>query len=99
MKPYWSSRGELSVVQNIPLKASRIVIPSSMRLEILNKITKDINESLKAVSGPKTLFGGQDLAERSMIWWNPCRVCALQRDNKSEPPNTTPLYLTVPGKS
>ena len=28
LKPYWSSRGELSVVQNILLKASRIVIPS-----------------------------------------------------------------------
>ncbi|XP_068675566.1 uncharacterized protein [Montipora foliosa] len=38
MKPYWSSRGELSVVQNILLKASRIVIPSSMRVEILDKI-------------------------------------------------------------
>ena len=38
MKPYWSSRGELSVVQNILLKASRMVIPSSMRLEIMDKI-------------------------------------------------------------
>ena len=38
MKPYWSSRGELFVVQGIPLKASRILIPSSMRLEILEKI-------------------------------------------------------------
>ena len=39
MKPYWSSWDELSVVQNILLKASRIVIPSSMRLEILDKCT------------------------------------------------------------
>ena len=38
MKPYWSSRGELSVVQNILLKVCRIVIPSSMRLEILDKV-------------------------------------------------------------
>jgi len=38
IKPNWSSRGELSVVQNILLNASRIVIPSSMRLEILYKI-------------------------------------------------------------
>lgn len=38
MKPYWSSRGELTVVQNILLKGTRIVIPSSMRLEILDKI-------------------------------------------------------------
>ena len=39
MKPYWSSWDELSVVQNIQLKASRIVISSSMRLEILDKCT------------------------------------------------------------
>ena len=38
MKPYWSTRGELTVVQNILLKGTRIVIPSSMRLEILDKI-------------------------------------------------------------
>ena len=29
MKPYWSTRGELTVVQNILLKGTRIVIPSS----------------------------------------------------------------------
>ena len=38
MKRYWSTRGELTVVQNILLKGTRIVIPSSMRLEILEKI-------------------------------------------------------------
>ena len=43
MKPYWSRRGvrELSVMQKILLKASRIVIPSSMRLEILDKIHEE----------------------------------------------------------
>ena len=38
MKSYWSSRRELSVVQDILPKASRILIPSSMRLQILDKI-------------------------------------------------------------
>ena len=38
MKLYWWSRSELSVVQNILLKASRIIIPSSMHLEVLDKI-------------------------------------------------------------
>ena len=37
-KPYWSTRGELTVVQNILLKGTRIGIPLSMRLEILDKI-------------------------------------------------------------
>ena len=38
VKAYWLSRGELTVAQNILLKGTRIVIPSSMRLEILDKI-------------------------------------------------------------
>ena len=31
---------------------------------------KDIKESLNAASGPKTLFGGLDSAEKSRIWYN-----------------------------
>lgn len=31
---------------------------------------KDIEESLNAMSGAKTLFGGQDSVEKSMIWCN-----------------------------
>ena len=58
MKPYWSSRGELTVVQNILLKGTRIVIPSSMRLEILDKIHE----------------GHQGIAKcreraKSSVWW------------------------------
>ena len=91
MKPYWSSNGELSVVQKFLLKASRIVIPSSMRLEILDKIPE----------------GHQGITERrergkSSVWWpgisreiqdlmQQCRVCALQRDHKPEPLIKTPL--------
>jgi len=35
IKPYWHYKGELPDAQNMLLKGSRIVIPSSMRLEIL----------------------------------------------------------------
>ena len=38
IRPYWAYRGEITVVQNILLKACRIVIPYSVRLEILDKI-------------------------------------------------------------
>ena len=68
MKPYWSSRVERSVVPNILLKASRIIIPSSMRLEILDKI----HGGHGGHGGHQgiTLFGGQDSAEKSRIWCN-----------------------------
>ena len=51
---------------------------------------KDIKESLNAVSRPKTLFGGQDSAKKSRIWYSNAE-CTLQRDNKPEPLITTPL--------
>ena len=58
MIPYWSTRGELTVVQNILLKGTRIVIPSSMRLQILDKIHE----------------GHQGIAKcreraKSSVWW------------------------------
>ena len=36
LKPYWNFSGELSVVGNLFLKSSRILIPSSLRLEVLD---------------------------------------------------------------
>ena len=38
LKPYWVVKSELSVVEGLLLKGERIVIPSALRLEILNKI-------------------------------------------------------------
>ena len=37
-KLYWSERGELTVVQNLLVKGLRIVVPSAMRLEVMDKI-------------------------------------------------------------
>ena len=81
----------MSVVQNILLKASRIVIPSSMRLEILHKIHE----------GHQGIAKCRERAKNS-VWWpghsreiqdlvQQCRVCALQSENKPEPLITTPL--------
>lgn len=38
LNPYWSSRGEISMVRGLLLKGSRLIIPSNMRLEILDRI-------------------------------------------------------------
>ena len=58
MRPYWSTRGELTVVQNILLKGTRIVIPSSMRLEILDKVHE----------GHQGIAKCRERAKSSM-WW------------------------------
>lgn len=98
MKPYWSSRGELSVVQNILLKVSRIVIPSSMCLEILDNIHESHQKSLNVVNGPKTLFGGKDAAEKSRIWCNNVEFVLFKGTTNLNRLSRHP-YLTVPDKS
>ena len=84
MKPHWSSRGELYVVQNILLKASRIVIPSSMRHEILDKIHEGHLGVTKCRERVKNSRIQDQLVQQ-------CRVCAHQTDNRPEPLITTPL--------
>ena len=38
IEPYWSERGEITINQGVILKSMRILIPSAMRLEVLDKI-------------------------------------------------------------
>ena len=84
IKPYWHYKGELSVAQNMLLKGSRIVIPSSMRLEILNKIHVGHQG-----------FSIYRKRAKSSLWWpgisretqdlvQQCRKCALQSNGEVE---------------
>ena len=98
MKLYWSSRGELSVVQNILLKASRIVISSSMRLEILDKIHQGHQGITKSRERAKILSGGHDSAEKSRIWCNNAEFALFKGTTSLNRLSRHP-YLTVPGKS
>ena len=91
MKPYWSTRGELTVVQNILLKGTRIGIPSSMRLEILDKIHEGHQGIAKCRERAKGSVWWPGLSREIQDLVQQCRTCALHRDNKSEPLIATPL--------
>ena len=91
MKPYWSTRGELTVVQNILLKETRIVIPSSMRLEILDKIHEGHQGIAKCREQAKSSVWWPGLSREIQDLVQQCRTCALHRDNKPEPLIATPL--------
>ena len=91
MKPYWSTRGELTVVQNILLKGTRIVIPSSMRLEILDKIHEGHQGIAKCRERAKGSVWWPGLSREIQDLVQQCRTCALHRDNKPEPLIATPL--------
>ena len=91
LKPYWSSRGGLSVVQNILLKASRIVIPSSMRLDTLDKIHEGHQGITKCRERAKSSVWWPGLSREIQDLVQQCRVYALHRDSKPEPLIPTPL--------
>jgi len=88
---YWSSRGELTVVQNILLKGTRIVISSSMRLEILDKIHEGHQGIVKCRERAKSYVWWPGLSREIQDLVQQCRTCTLQRDNKPEPLIATPL--------
>ena len=91
MKPYWSTRGELTVVQNILLKGTRIVIPSSRQLEILDKIHEGHQGIAKCRERAKGSVWWPGLSREFQDLVQQCRTCALHRDNKPEPLIATPL--------
>ena len=74
IKPYWSDRGQLTIVQNVLLKSSRVVIPSSVHLEVLNKIheghqgiTKCRERAKQAVWLPGLSKQIQDMVENCRV--------------------------------
>ena len=77
-KPYYSSRASLSVIDGILVYLDRIVIPITMREEVLNKLH----------AGHSGMVACKRLASTS-LWWpsigsdieNHCRMCAVCEEN------------------
>ena len=91
IKPYWSGRRQLTIIQNVLLKSSRIVIPSSMLLQVSDKIHE----------GQQCITECRDLAKQA-VWWpglskqiqdiaENCRVCLQHKSNCPEPLNPAPF--------
>lgn len=92
LKPYWSSQGEISLVRVLVLKGSHIIVPSSMRLDILDRIHE----------GHQGITKCRRRAQKS-VWWpglsrqigdmvTNCRKCIEHRTPRPEPmiPSTVP---------
>ena len=67
LKSYWNFRGELSVVGNLILKATRILIPSSLRLEVLDKIHQGYQGIVKCRARAKESVWWPGLSRKSKI--------------------------------
>ena len=59
LQPYWQCKGEITVQQGILMKADRVIIPSALRLKVL-----DTRASKSAGRKQSAKCGGQDSADK-----------------------------------
>ena len=91
LKPYWSVRGELTVVYGILLKSSRIVVPSAMKLQVLDKIHEGHQGIVKCRERAKTSVWWPGLSREIHDMVENCKVCAKYRQQRAEPLMPTPF--------
>ena len=85
LKPYWAVRNELTIQQGLLMKGNRLVIPVSMRMDILERIHE----------GHQGIVTCRERAKIS-VWWpgmskqleelvTGCSICVKHRSNAPEP--------------
>ena len=89
--PYWNYRAELTVQDGLLLKNSRIVIPSCMRLEILDKIHAGHQGIVKCRERAKNSVWWPGLSKQLEDIVRTCTICVQELSNRAEPLITTPL--------
>ena len=91
LKSYWPERSNITIQQGLLMKDTRIIIPSAMRLEILDAIH----------AGHQGIRKCRERAQCS-VWWpglskqiedmvTTCKACCEERKNHSEPMIETKL--------
>ena len=76
LKPYWSARGELTTVHGILLKSTRVVVPSAMKLQVLDKIHEGHQGIVKCRECAKTSVWWPGLSREVQDMVENCKVCA-----------------------
>ena len=85
IKPYWSVRGQLTIVQGVLIKSSRLVIPSSMRLDILDRVHEGHLGIAKCRERAKTSVWWPGLSTQIKSMVENCQTCARHREQRPEP--------------
>ena len=82
LNAYWQIQDELSVVHGLLLKAERIVIPTSLRLEMLDRIHEG-HQGVTKCTKPVLWWPGLSRQIEDLV--KQCRKCTERRINKKEP--------------
>ena len=76
LKPYWSARGELTTAHGILLKSTRVVVPSAMKLQVLDKIREGHEGIVKCKERAKTSVWRPGLSREVQDMVENCKVFA-----------------------
>ena len=83
--PSWADRGELTIVKGILLKSTRLVIPSAMRLEILDRVDEGHQGITKCRERAKQSIWWPGLSKQIQDMIECCRICNEHKKNSTEP--------------
>ena len=86
VEDYWCFRDELTILDGLVMKGNRVIIPSVMRMETLNRlhdahqgITSTLQRARRTVYWPKMQYDITDLIDR-------CQECQIYAKKKPRPP-------------
>ena len=85
IKPYYQFSGELTVQQGLLLKGTRLVILTTMSLDILDKLHESQLGITKCRERAKRFVWWPGLSKQFEHIIQNCNVCIKERPNKAEP--------------
>jgi len=85
LQPYWPYRGNFTVLHGLLVYDERIVIPSQMRLEILDRIHDGHQGITKCRERAKSAVWWPGLSRQIYDMISNCRKCIEHRSNPREP--------------
>ena len=91
VKPYWSVQGELTIVDGLLLKGTRLVIPSSLQRHTLNQIHEGHQGINKCRERAKISVWWLGLSAQIKVMVEDCTTCSKHRQQHPEPLMPTPL--------
>ena len=83
LKAFCTKRGEITVVKGLLMKGSRLIIPSCMRLEILERIHEGYRGITKCRARANASVWWPDLSQQVEDMVHECRKCAEHRQVRS----------------
>ncbi|KAJ0012151.1 hypothetical protein NQD34_013126 [Periophthalmus magnuspinnatus] len=85
LKNYWPDRATLTVKDGLLLKDTRLVIPSAMRNQVLEKIHEGHQGVVKCKARARQTVWWPGLSQQISEMVLKCRTCIQERHNSSEP--------------